>query len=68
MEADLSEYYPPEVDDNTPVSVVIEYNGNLYLYEGRVAQSFGWTKRPTPSMYPWMESESATITHYKIIR
>ena len=60
------EYYPAGVDEHTIVETIIEYNGKLYLNSGS-AQSFGWTKKPTPSSIPGVISESAAITHYKII-
>jgi hypothetical protein len=57
--------YPPGVDRDTLVEVVIQCNGKLYLYRGP-AQTFGWSIQPAVPTLPGLEPVFAPITHYRI--
>jgi len=58
--------YPPGVGHDTMVEVIITYQGKFYFYRG-LAQQFGWMIDPAPSSVPGVISESAPITHYRIV-
>jgi len=59
--------YPPGVEHDTMVEVVITYQGKFYLHKGRASQ-FGWMIEPIASSVPGIIPERAPITHYRIVK
>lgn len=59
--------YPAGVDHNTIVDVVINCDGNMFLYRSE-AQSFGWQIAPHAPAYAGLRAVAAPITHYSVVK